>query len=136
MQAEIKQRAQLMCLGAGEGKLSYYWLKSSTKNGRFSYHTKTELGVLPFDRLSQKDAGYYQCQVSNKEDQVDSEVVHLKPLLAHALKGSERWKEGRAVQAMFAYALQMACLHPVSRSCESQDHVWYLRGNHFACCLK
>ena len=85
MHAVIKERAQLTCSGGGAGQLSYVWLKSSTQKGRFSYHNRTQLGVLPFDKLSIGDAGYYQCQVENKWQHVDSKVVQVKPLVSHAV---------------------------------------------------
>lgn len=87
VQAEIKQRAQLTCTGEGAGKIEYMWLRSSTRNGTPKFVKKTQLGVLPFDSLSNLDNGYYQCQVENHFEHVDSRVVQVKPMLAHALEG-------------------------------------------------
>lgn len=85
--AVLKQRAQLTCIGEGHGDLKYVWLKSSTREGRPNFHKRTECGVLPFDNLSNLDAGFYQCQVENGLEHVDSTVVQVKPLLAHAVTG-------------------------------------------------
>lgn len=88
--AEIKQRTQLTCLGKGSGDLKYTWLKSSSRNGPFQFHKKTSgVGLLPFDPLSNLDAGYYQCQVENSLQHTDSKVVRVQALVPHSKEGEQ-----------------------------------------------
>jgi hypothetical protein len=89
LQAVINQRALLTCVGRGEGKISYTWLKASTPGGTTHFHKKSDLGVLPFDPLSMEDAGYYQCVLSSSkiEQLVPSDEVQVKAQLADAVKG-------------------------------------------------
>ena len=88
MHAVIKQRAQLTCTGGGANKLSYIWLKSPTRTGRFEVVPKANQGVLSFESLTNLDSGYYQCQVESGSQFKESRVVQVKALLPHAVEGT------------------------------------------------
>ena len=91
LSAKINQRAQLTCTGEGEGELRYRWLKSTIDNGQWNLFKLTVCGVLPFDKLSIADGGYYQCQVYNKTQCVESRIVHVTPLLPHVVQGNDHY---------------------------------------------
>ena len=81
--AWIGEKAQLSSSADGLGTIEYTWLKSSTKEGNFVPLTKKfdRTGVLYFNRLQQRDWGYYQCQAQNDKEFVTSETVYVRPTI-------------------------------------------------------
>ena len=142
----IGDRASLICSAEGcqpDQKITYMWLRSVTRGDRKKHSLTCNSGVLPFDRLSQKDWGYYVCQAQNNYQHVQSEEVFVKvsapPADGSRARGMRRQRRASCFRSA-SHLCFLVCpqIVLVRRSASRSSHGprWFRSGDGFVSSVK